>query len=121
MLVAGTEHIPGSPKVSPEKICDYACCCDNNDCFEHVFCNQGHGPSSICPRHHIYRSGRRCSRRLHAKRVSIGSLCIYLPSNGSYRSAVAGPRDKNVPPPARGTVKSKNPAPLRGKLIWPFH
>src|SRR5881227_1885570 len=40
MLVSGTEHIPGSPKVSPEKICDYACCCDNhaadnNDRFEH--------------------------------------------------------------------------------------
>jgi len=35
MLVSGTEHIPGSPKVSPEKICDYACCYDNNDRFEH--------------------------------------------------------------------------------------
>src|SRR5438093_8924211 len=95
MLVSGTEHIPGSPKVSPEKICDYACCCDNNDCVKHKFVLATKGSrSSIRPRHRIYRSGRRYSRRLRANRVSVGSMWIYLASDGNHGSAVAGPRGK---------------------------
>src|SRR5213082_724103 len=50
--------------------------------------------SSICPRHRIYRSGRRYSRRLRANRVSVGSMWIYLASDGNHGSAVAGQRYK---------------------------
>src|SRR2546429_8865236 len=106
MLVSGTEHIPGSPKVSPEKICDYARGRDNNDYFKHkMFLETKGSRSSICPRHRICRSGRRCSRGLHANRVSIGSMWIYLASDGSHGSAVAGPGQKR-PPPAQGMVTS---------------
>src|SRR5438552_6782732 len=35
MLVSGTEHIPGPPKVSPQEISEYARRRDNNDCFKH--------------------------------------------------------------------------------------
>ena len=67
------------------------------------------GRSSICPRHRIYRSGRRYSRRLRANRVSVGSMWIYLASDGNHGSAVAGPRFKHV---------KGNQEPLRPKAAW---
>src|SRR5207253_6865838 len=50
--------------------------------------------SSIRPRHRISCSGRRCSHWLHADRVSVGGLWIYLASDGSHRFGGCGAMGK---------------------------